>query len=136
MTLSSYLVLDNWPVHFHPDVLAALEPQQTRWEFKTPAAWPSAPSARAKRLGLPIQLLPLPTYASWTNPQEKVWRHLRQAKLHLHRSAEDWEQLKQGIREHLDQFKDGSQELLRYIGLTPGSKLYGPCLCPQPTDTG
>jgi len=131
-----YLVVDNWPVHFHPDVLAALEPQQTRWEFKTPAHWPSAPSARAKRLGLPIQLLPLPTYASWTNPQEKVWRHLRQAKLHLHGLADDWEQLKGRIREHLDQFQGGSQELLKYIGLTPGSKLYGPCLGPRPTDTG
>jgi len=25
---------------------------------------------------------------------------------------------------------------LKYIGLTPGSKLYGPCLGPRPTDTG
>ena len=131
-----YLVLDNWPVHFHPDLLAALEPQETRWELRTPANWPVAAKASALRLKLPIQLLPLPTYASWANPQEKVWRHLRQAKLHLHGLAEEWEQLKERIREHLDQFKDGSAELLRYIGLTPDSKLYGPSLFPQRTDTG
>lgn len=35
-----YVVLDNWPMHFHPDVLAALAPQQTSWELKTPASWP------------------------------------------------------------------------------------------------
>lgn len=131
-----YLVLDNWPVHFHPEVLAALEPQQTRWELKTPINWPSAPSAKAKRLNLPIQLVPLPTYASWTNPQEKVWRHLQQAELHLHRLADQWEELKQRVRDHLDQFNDGSQALLQYIGLTPHSKLYGACLVPRSTDTG
>lgn len=131
-----YLVLDNWPVHFHPEVLVALEPQQTRWELKTPANWPIAPPAKAKRLNLPIQLVPLPTYASWTNPQEKVWRHLQQAELHLHRMADQWDQLKQCVRDHLDQFKDGSQELLEYIGLTPNSKLYGSCLFPRSAKSG
>ena len=131
-----YLVLDNWPVHFHPDVLAALEPQQTRWELKVPANWPSEPSPKTKRLNLPIQLLPLPTYASWANPQEKVWRHLQQAELHLHRLADQWDQLKERVCDHLDQFKDGSQELLTYIGLTNTSKLYGSSLSPQLTDGG
>lgn len=131
-----YLILDNWPVHFHPDVLAALEPQQTPWELKTPPDWPAEPSPKAKRLNLPIQLTPLPTYASWANPQEKVWRHLRQEKLHLHRLADQWDELKRGICEHLDQFKEGSQDLLRYIGLTINSKLYGDCLFPQPQNSG
>ena len=47
-----YSALDNWPVHFHfhPELLAALPPQ--------------------------ITLVPLPTYAPWTNPVEKVWRWL------------------------------------------------------------
>ncbi len=129
-----YLVLDNWPVHFHPDVLAALEPQQTPWELKIPANWPSEPSPKTKRLNLPIQLLPLPTYASWTNPQEKVWRHLQQAELHLHRLADQWDQLKERVCGHLDQFQEGSQELLKYIGLTKTSKLYGSSLSPQPTE--
>ena len=28
-----YLVWDNWPVHYHPDVLVALEPQNCRWPW-------------------------------------------------------------------------------------------------------
>lgn len=131
-----YLVLDNWPVHFHPDVLAALEPQQTGWELKVPTNWPTQPSVKARRLNLPIQLVPLPTYASWANPQEKVWRHLQQAELHLHRLADQWDQLKERVCQHLDQFKDGSQELLRYIGLTKNSKLYGSYLSLPLNETG
>ena len=120
-----YLAQDNWPVHFHPDVLAALEPQQTRFPLPVPKNWPTEPSAKAKRLGLPIQILPLPTYAPWTNPIEKLWRWLKNEYLHLHRSAEDWAQLKLGVSTFLDQFAAPSPELLRYIGLTPNSKLYG-----------
>lgn len=131
-----YLVLDNWPVHFHPDVLAALEPQRTPWELKTPSNWPTEPSPKVERLNLPIQLMPLPTYASWTNPQEKVWRHLQQEVLHLHRLADQWDELKRRVCEHLDQFKEGSQDLLRYIGLTINSKLYGACLFSQPANSG
>ena len=120
-----YVVVDNWPVHFHPDVLAALEPQRTSWELKTPPSWPTEPSPRAKRLNLPIQLLPLPTYASWCNPIEKVWRWLKQELLSLHRYADDWPTLKQKVKEFLDRFRNGSEELLRYVGLTPNSKLFG-----------
>lgn len=123
-----YLVVDNWPIHYHPDVLAALAPQQTRWELKVPASWPTEPSRKAKRLNLPIQLLPLPTYASWCNPIEKLWRWLKQELLHLHAYADDWQALKQKIKEFLDRFRRGSKELLRYVGLTPNSKLYGAVL--------
>jgi transposase len=123
-----YLVVDNWPIHYHPDVLAALAPQQTRWELKVPASWPTEPSPKAKRLNLPIQLLPLPTYASWCNPIEKLWRWLKQELLHLHRYADDWQRLKQKVKEFLDRFRKGSKELLRYVGLTPNSKLYGAVL--------
>lgn len=120
-----YLAEDNWPVHFHPDVLAALEPQRTRWELKRPAHWSSEPSPQARRLHLPIQLLPLPTYAPWTNPAEKLWRWLQQEVLHLHRLADDWPRLKERVREFLDRFRQASPDLLRYIGLTENSKLYG-----------
>lgn len=65
-----YLVQDNWPVNFHPDVLAALEPQTCPFPFFRPSTWPTEPSPRAKRLNLPIQLVPLPTYAPWLNPIE------------------------------------------------------------------
>jgi hypothetical protein len=123
-----YLVVDNWPIHYHPDVLAALAPQKTRWELKVPDSWPTEPSRKAKRLNLPIQLLPLPTYASWCNPIEKLWRWLKQELLHLHTYADDWQMLKQKVRELLDRFQKGSKELLRYVGLTPNSKLYGAVL--------
>jgi transposase len=123
-----YLVVDNWPIHYHPDVLQALAPQETRWELKVPASWPTRPSPKAKRLNLPIQLLPLPTYASWCNPIEKLWRWLKQEILHLHPYADDWQALKQVIKEFLDRFGKGSKELLRYVGLTPHSKLYGAVL--------
>ena len=77
------VVLDNWPVHFHPDVLVALQTQVTRWDFPRPASWSDQPSAAAVRkwsqLQLPIQFVPLPTYASWLNPIEErptdyTWR--------------------------------------------------------------
>jgi len=123
-----YLVVDNWPVHFHPDVLAAMETQKTRWELKTPPSWPTEPSPKAKRLNLPIQLLPLPTYASWCNPIEKLWRLLSQELLHLHTLADDWPTLKQKITEFLNRFRKGSKKLLRYVGLTPNSKIYGAVL--------
>ena len=115
-----YLAQDNWPVHFHPDVLACLQPQ----DFyprppKVPPNWPTEPSPRARRDNLPIRLLLLPTYASWLNPIEKLWRWLKQDVLHLHRLSDDWTGLKQAVADFLDQFKDGSPQLLRYVGLLP-----------------
>jgi hypothetical protein len=38
-----YVVLDNWPIHFHPDVLACLAPQRDPWPVRKPGNWPSAP---------------------------------------------------------------------------------------------
>jgi DDE superfamily endonuclease/Winged helix-turn helix len=58
-----YVVQDNWPVHFHPDVLAALEPQTSPFPFLRPRSWPAEPGPRAKKLNLPIQLVALPTYS-------------------------------------------------------------------------
>lgn len=116
-----YVVQDNWLVHSHPDLLVALEPQQTPWPMRTPPDWPTEPSAGAKRrwgeLKLPIQLVPLPTYASWANPIEKLWRCLKQRVLHLHRLADQLEQLRHEVGNFLDKFQDGSEELLRYTGL-------------------
>jgi hypothetical protein len=119
-----YLVQDNWPVHDHPDVRAALQPQRYHWPVHVPAHWPTQPRAHAKRLNLPLQLVKLPTYASWTNPAEKLWRKLKQEELHLHRFADDWEGLKQRVASFLDQFAQGSRALLRYIGLSEPEKLY------------
>lgn len=116
-----YIVMDNWPVHFHPDVVVALEPQETRWERKMPKNWPSRASAKAQKewgdLQLPIQLVLLPTYASWLNPIEKLWKWLKQEVLHLHRQADKLEELRGRIDKFLDGFSAGSAKLLRYIGL-------------------
>ena len=115
------VVVDNWPVHFHPDVLVALVPQENPWPQHLPASWGTSPSATARRkwghLRLPIQLRPLPTYASWTNPIEKLWRKVRQDLLHLHRMADRLEDLRKDVAQFLDQYADGSLGLLRYVGL-------------------
>lgn len=93
-----YLALDNWPVHFHPDLLAALA-------------------------GTPIVLLPLPTYAPWTNPVEKVWRRLTQEALHLHDLRDDWGAVQAAVERALARFAADPAGLLRYAGLGPD----GPC---------
>jgi len=124
-----YVVLDNWPVHVHPDVLVALEPQHSQWvelmRHRVPANWPKEASKAAQRrwgeLHLPIQLVPLPTYASWANPIEKLWRKMRQERLHMHWLADDVAAVRSCIDSFLDQYQAGSEELLRYVGLAPAS---------------
>ena len=87
-----YLVLDNWPVHRHPLVLTAA--QQAR-----------------------LTLLWLPTYASWLNPIEKLWRWLRQDILHNHHQSHDFKSLRQQVETWLDQFASASFRLLHYVGI-------------------
>jgi hypothetical protein len=117
-----YLIQDNWPIHFHPDLLVALEPQECSWPFYRPANWRSKATPAAQRrwggLALPIQLVPLPTYASWTNPIEKLWRWGKQEVLHLHRLADHLDELRDQFAHFLKQFAHGSPELLRYVGLS------------------
>jgi hypothetical protein len=83
--------------------------------------WPSEPTQWARqRFGswnLPIQLVPLPTYASWCNPIEKLWRKFKQEIIHLHRFKDDLQALRQRATKFFDQFASGSSELLRYVGL-------------------
>jgi len=124
-----YLIEDNWPHHFHPELLAHLEEQETAFALKVPSTWRTekieerCAKIRAKESGhlLPIQIVPLPTYAPWTNPTEKMWKKLRQDYLKMHQKADLWNELKQGVGNYLDQFKEASTELLRYIGLSPDS---------------
>jgi hypothetical protein len=118
------VVEDNWPVHSHADLLAALQPQTFPWGVHRPANWKLQARQQIELLNLPIRLLFLPTYASWTNPIEKLWRLLKQEVLHLHRYADDWPGLKQRVCAFLDQFAQGSQALLRYVGLGDPYKLY------------
>jgi hypothetical protein len=94
-----FVVQDNWSIHTHPDVLAVL--------------------ATLPRL----EIVPLPTYAHWLNPIEKLWRWLRQDVLRLHQFAADWPVLLAHVHAFLDQFAAGSQALLRYVGLLGDGKL-------------
>ncbi len=119
-----YLVVDNWPIHFHPDVLAALRDPSIAWPLRLPPNWPDEPSKQARHLDLPIRLVPLPTYAPWNNPIEKLWRLLNQQVLHLHRFADDWDGLKQRVHQELDIFRQPSPNLLRYVGLQDPLHLY------------
>lgn len=118
------LAEDNWPVHAHEDLLAALQPQSFPWGLHRPKNWRQEPRRRIEHLNLPIRLLFLPTYASWTNPIEKLWRLLKQEVLHLHRYGDDWPGLKQRVWKFMDQFAEGSTELLRYVGLLQPDQLY------------
>jgi hypothetical protein len=94
-----YVVPDNWSIHAHPDVRAALG----RWPRITPV-W-------------------LPTYAPWLNPIEKLWRWLRRDVLQMHRLAGDWAALRGRVNGFLDQFAGGSRALLRYVGLLGDGRL-------------
>jgi hypothetical protein len=87
------VALDNWPVHFHPDLLAALPPR--------------------------LELLPLPTYAPWTNPVEDLWRGLFADVLHHHGFGDDWD----GLRTETDAWFAARQAdpaaVLHLVGLWP-----------------
>jgi hypothetical protein len=111
-----YLVQDNWPVHYHPDVLAALEPQRAPFPLLRPRSWPDQPAPNAKRLNLPIQIVPLPTYSPWLNPIEKLWRWLKQDVLHLHTRADTLDFLRSLVLDFLDRFSTPSLDLLRDVG--------------------
>jgi transposase len=60
--------------------------------------------------------LPLPTYALWLNPIEKLWRKPKQEVLHLHTLSNDGKALRKS-EVFLDQYRSGSPQLLRYVGL-------------------
>jgi transposase len=94
-----YGIQDNWNIHTHPDVLSAV----VKYPRITPV-W-------------------LPTYAPWLNPLEKLWRWLRQDVLKMHRWVEDWPHVKHRVHDFLDQFAQGSSDLLRYVGLVGKGKL-------------
>lgn len=94
-----YVVQDNWSIHTHPEVLAAL------------TAHPQ------------IEPVWLPTYAPWLNPIEKLWRWLKETVIKMHRMASDWSSLHQRVNEFLKQFARGSRKLLRYVGLLGDGQL-------------
>jgi hypothetical protein len=94
-----YVVLDNRPVHHHPEVGAAV--------------------AALGRL----ELVFLPTYAPWLNPIEKLWDWLKEAELRMHRRAGHWKDLQQRVGAFLAAFDQGSRDLLQRVGLLGDGKL-------------
>jgi hypothetical protein len=112
-----YVAQDNWPIHVHPDVVARLQTQQSPFWPRVPGNWSTEPRSKVVQEELPIQMVFLPTYSSWLNPIEKLWRWLRQDVLHLHRLSDDWQALKQAVWAFTQRFSSGSTDLLRYVGL-------------------
>lgn len=88
-----YVIQDCWPVHFLPQV--------TQTACK-----------------LHISLAPLPTYSSWRNPIEKLWRWLKQDILHMHPWANDWQRTRLEVSCFLDRFQLPNSALLHYVGLS------------------
>lgn len=88
-----YVIQDCWPVHFLSEVTQA-----------------------ATRNG--ITMVPLPTYSSWRNPIEKVWRLLKQEVTHMHPWTEQWQRLRNEVILFLRQFEQPNSRLLRYLGLS------------------
>ncbi len=124
-----YLIIDNWPVHYHPEVIDALEKQNSPFELKTPSSWKDVkPSGKYTKLSLPIQFVPLPTYASWLNPIEKVWRWLKKEITHLHLFAHRFKELRPVVQQKLDQLNQPNQELLTITGLKNSKGLYAETL--------
>ncbi|WP_287315021.1 IS630 family transposase [Moorena sp. SIO1G6] len=91
-----YLVQDNWPCHKLPEVLQAAADNRVTPLF-------------------------LPTYASWLNPIEKLWRWLKQEVIHLHPFAHEERlvSLRTQVTAFLDRFQHRSRQLLHYTGILP-----------------
>lgn len=89
-----FIVLDNWPVHFHPEIVLAFQDRK-------------------------ITFLRLPTYAPWTNPVEKVWWLLKKDVLHLHDFGDDWSGLQRAVHNWLERYSAPSPALLCSLGLCP-----------------
>ncbi len=88
-----FVIQDCCPTPFHDEVCAAAD--------------------RAK-----ITMVPLPTYSSWRNYIEQLWRWLKQDVIHMHPWTQDWQALEDAIREFLNQFRQPNTDLLRYVGLS------------------
>jgi transposase len=91
-----YIALDNWPVHFHGYVRDNLA-----------------------RIKSKIRLLPLPTYAPWTNPIEKFWLKLNREFMSQHPYGQDEKAFREALDLWLDKHREESAALLHEVGLLP-----------------
>ena len=87
------VIQDNWPNHTHPRVRRAVE-----------------------RLGR-LELVFLPTYAPYLNPEEKLWCWTKQRMVHTHPYCDDFNEFKRQLATTLGDANQHSQELLKYCGL-------------------
>ncbi|NIV33356.1 MAG: IS630 family transposase [Anaerolineae bacterium] len=114
------VVQDNLALHFHQDVLGKLERQTWPFDFYHPPNW-ADPNPAADHDGeLPIQVVALPTYSSWLNPIERLWRWLKNKVLHMHPFADAWDKLKRKVNSTLSQFTQPSPQMLEHLGLSGG----------------
>jgi hypothetical protein len=91
-----YIALDNWPNHFHGYVRDNLA-----------------------RIHSKIRLLPLPTYAPWTNPIEKFWLKLNREFMNQHSSSRSIRAFHDALDLWLDKHREESAALLHEVGLLP-----------------
>lgn len=87
-----YLVMDNWPVHFHKDALG-----------------PLASDPR-------VEILPLPTYSPWLNNIEKLWRWVKNRVTHAHPWSSDFNIFKDEVMAELTR-ASALPHLRTYCGL-------------------
>lgn len=124
-----YILVDNWPVHFHPDIMEALVEQEWPFTYLLPKTWKElAPKGKYKKLQLPIQLVPLPTYASWLNPVEKIWRTTKQRYIHNHVLAHKFKELIQHVETFLKSLEAPSDKTLSMVGLQNPDGLFAKAL--------
>jgi len=124
-----YIIMDNWPVHFHPDILEALVAQTTPFELRLPASWKELkPKGKYAHLNLPIQIVTLPTYASWLNPIEKLWKLLKKDIIHQHSFAHHFKELVSIVERFLEKFEKPSNELLSFAGLFKQDGIFAPSI--------
>ncbi len=98
-----YIALDNWPVHLHPYVQEHLAAIHSK-----------------------IRLLPLPTYAPWTNPIEKFWLKLNREFMKQHPYGLDAGAFRDALDLWLDTHREESAALFHEVGLLPKASLAYP----------
>ena len=96
-----YIALDNWAVHFHPYVQENLA-----------------------RISSKIRLLPLPTYAPWTNPIEKFWLKLNREFMRHHQFGLAFPAFLDALDAWLDKHREESAALLHELGLLPSDPFF------------
>lgn len=94
-----YLVMDNWPVHYHRRAWKGIQEDPR------------------------ISVLWLPTYSPWLNPAEKLWKWVRQRRVHMHTHSKDLRELRKCIDGTLNLAATMPEEILSFTG-TGDYKLY------------